>query len=216
MGRDNQGPPLPTTVMQLLALFSILCTISLALAQHSHGSSSGGGHNMITYFHFERGLDSVWFLEWVPSSVGAVVGTCVGVFLLGILERWISALRALIELHWRQKSVRSNPLVIPMLTLDRRICDDCPPAPSFIWNNDSARGILHAGQSAIGFALMLAVMLVDCHLTLYLLTCLQDLQCKYHNIDCSGARPGRSSIWQVSCQSSSTMKTCISRILSII
>jgi solute carrier family 31 (copper transporter), member 1 len=55
--------------------------------------------NMLTYLHFTPG-DNLWFLGWVPKSAGAMVGTCIGLFMLALVDRWLSAMRAVMELHW--------------------------------------------------------------------------------------------------------------------
>lgn len=55
---------------------------------------------MLPYLHFTRG-DTVWFFGWVPQSKGAMVGTCVGLFLLALVERWLATIRAIADRHWR-------------------------------------------------------------------------------------------------------------------
>lgn len=59
---------------------------------------------MLPYLHFTKG-DILWLTGWVPSSVGAMVGACIGLFLLAMCERWISALRAVMDVHWRLQYV---------------------------------------------------------------------------------------------------------------
>lgn len=89
-----------TTLM--LALFSL---ISYTLAQHNHGDmdtdgpmQTASGHGT-SYFHFVTG-DTLWFQGWVPKSKGAMIGACMGLFLLGIGERWVGSVRALGERAW--------------------------------------------------------------------------------------------------------------------
>ncbi len=55
---------------------------------------------MIPYFHFTPG-DVLLFLGWVPKSNGAMLGTCIGLFLLGILTRWFAAIRIGGERIWK-------------------------------------------------------------------------------------------------------------------
>ena len=57
---------------------------------------------MLPYLHFTPG-DMLWFLGWVPTSAGAMVGTCIGLFLLGMCERWIAACRAVMYAHWAKR-----------------------------------------------------------------------------------------------------------------
>lgn len=59
---------------------------------------------MKPYLHFTLG-DRLWFQGWVPQNAGAMVGACIGLFLLAIVERWIGACRSLMEAHWRKKYV---------------------------------------------------------------------------------------------------------------
>jgi solute carrier family 31 (copper transporter), member 1 len=66
------------------------------------GSMSLTQGNMLPYLHFTPG-DNLWFLGWVPSSAGAMVGACIGLFLLALVERWITACRAVMEVHWNRR-----------------------------------------------------------------------------------------------------------------
>lgn len=85
-----------------LAILSILP--SLALAQHVHGASEDGtgGVTMIPYVHFTPG-DALFFKDWVPKSSGAVGGACVGLFVLAILQRCVTAMRGVMDQHWKQR-----------------------------------------------------------------------------------------------------------------
>jgi len=146
---------------------------------------------MLPYLHFTRG-DNLWFLGWVPSSVGATVGACIGLFLLAVIERWVAACRSLMEAHWRNRtqlvytaklkaSHRSSTVLrdsqeslsesktskdedeLPMATTvlegskqPRRASKIAP----FVASQDITRGIIHAGQAALAYSFMLAVMYV--------------------------------------------------------
>lgn len=55
----------------------------------------------------------MWFLGWVPQSVGAMVGACIGLFLLSLLERWLAALRSVMEVHWDARWVLST-MILPL------------------------------------------------------------------------------------------------------
>lgn len=57
---------------------------------------------MLPYLHFTPG-DNLWFLGWVPTSTGAMVGTCIGLFLLSMVDRWIGACRGVMEMHWHNR-----------------------------------------------------------------------------------------------------------------
>ncbi|KAJ7281006.1 Ctr copper transporter family-domain-containing protein [Mycena rebaudengoi] len=125
--------------------------------------------SMINALHFGPvGADTLWFPGWVPQSAGAVAGACVGLFLLALVDRWLAACRAMMEVQWRaaaeraRKDVRAagdkgdddenNAKTKPKRPLLRL------RAPPFIPAHDIMRGALHALQAALGFAFMLAVM----------------------------------------------------------
>lgn len=93
----------------MLALL-LLCTAQLVLAHDNgmdmsmDGSMQLSAGQMLTYLHFTPG-DNLWFLGWVPTKSGAMVGACIGLFLLGVLDRWIAACRAVMEMHWAKRCV---------------------------------------------------------------------------------------------------------------
>ena len=60
--------------------------------------------NMLMYLHFTRG-DNLWFYGWAPRSAGAMAGTCIALFMLALVERWLSALKSCAEMHWHQRLV---------------------------------------------------------------------------------------------------------------
>ncbi|KAJ8519720.1 hypothetical protein ONZ45_g3346 [Pleurotus djamor] len=73
--------------------------------------------SMVPYLHFTPG-DILWFLGWVPKSTGAMVGTCIGLFLLALVERWIAAVRRVMEVHWRSSALRTAPIRLSEETAD--------------------------------------------------------------------------------------------------
>ena len=58
--------------------------------------------NMLSYLHFTPG-DTLWFQGWVPASSDTMVGACIGLFLLALVERWIASIRATMEIAWRKQ-----------------------------------------------------------------------------------------------------------------
>ncbi|KAL0948927.1 hypothetical protein HGRIS_009035 [Hohenbuehelia grisea] len=111
---------------------------------------------MIPYFHSSLG-EPLWFDAWTPESAGAMVGTCIGLFFLGVLSRWFAALRSMMELHWHQQAhlaLQNNVEKVESLTgmMSMRY------GPPFIPGHDIARGAFQVGQAALNFAFMLAVM----------------------------------------------------------
>lgn len=91
--------------------FAVVLAISSSALAHANdngmdmsmdGPMSLAVGNMFPYLHFTPG-DNLWFLGWVPRSAGAMVGACVGLFLLALVERWIAACRAVMEVHWSRR-----------------------------------------------------------------------------------------------------------------
>ncbi|KDR77916.1 hypothetical protein GALMADRAFT_65303 [Galerina marginata CBS 339.88] len=124
------------------------------------GAMALTGANMVPYLHFTPG-DTLWFLGWVPKSKGAMVGTCIGLFLLALVDRWLASIRATAENYWRRRSqiILTNKLnaspVKQSSTTKLYVPRHVPP---FILAHDVSRGVLHAGQATLGFAFMLVVM----------------------------------------------------------
>lgn len=103
--------------MSFLVFTSLICLFpSLAFAQDDGMDSMGGmegmdsmdgmgemvGGAMKMYLHFTPG-DSVLFGPWVPNTGRAVFGTCVGVFMLAVVDRWFSATAAVMTAYWNKK-----------------------------------------------------------------------------------------------------------------
>ncbi|QRW05030.1 copper transport protein CTR2 [Ceratobasidium sp. AG-Ba] len=163
----------------LYATAALAVLPSLVSAQHVHGgdANGAGGVMMIPYLHFTPG-DALFFQDWVPRSSGAIGGACVGLFVLAILQRCLSAMKGVMEQHWRH---RSNALVAARFVRlrDSRSSSDkaseeggcCAPEagtaqapasrptlPPFVTSHELARGAMQIIQSFFGYALMLAVM----------------------------------------------------------
>ncbi|KAF4590527.1 Copper transport protein [Pleurotus pulmonarius] len=116
-------------VLQPILLF-LSFSACLAGAQHANGmdmSMDGpmdlASGSMIPYIHFTPG-DVLLFLGWVPKSNGAMVGTCIGLFLLGILTRWFAAIRVGGERIWREEDATR--------LLDHKRDDDLARVPSAV------------------------------------------------------------------------------------
>ncbi|KAI0691825.1 CTR copper uptake transporter [Cytidiella melzeri] len=132
---------------------------------------------MLTYLHFTPG-DMLWFLGWVPRSTGAMIGTCIGLFLLSIVERWTACCSAVMQAHWAKRAqiLHSNQLNTKELPLSSsptfsadsikatsisavlRDAVTLRNGPPFIASHDILRGVIYAGRVALLYALMLAVM----------------------------------------------------------
>ncbi|KAJ7037150.1 CTR copper uptake transporter [Mycena alexandri] len=113
---------------------------------------------MMPMLHFTRG-DTLWFMGWVPQTAGAMAGACIGLFILTLIDRWLAAVRAMMELYWRETGLRlrqkSAADVDDKYGKIRRLRLRAPP---FIPAHDIMRGAMHALQAALGFAFMLAIM----------------------------------------------------------
>lgn len=97
-------------------ILSLAVAIALSAGALAHGASNGMDMSMdgamdltmgsmTMWMHFTPG-DTVLFYGWVPTSAGAMVGTCIGLFLLALIDRWIAASRAVMEAYWSKRSVR--------------------------------------------------------------------------------------------------------------
>lgn len=59
------------------------------------------------YLHTALG-DPVWFREWVPHSSSVLAGACIGLVVLGIIERWVAAARAMSSPLWIQRNAKEE------------------------------------------------------------------------------------------------------------
>jgi solute carrier family 31 (copper transporter), member 1 len=94
---------------RILSLVSLLILSTPTLAMNGMDMSMDGGMSlasgmMKTYFHFTPG-DILFFQGWVPSSTGSMVGACIGLFLLAIIDRWVAGCRGCMEAFWGRRLV---------------------------------------------------------------------------------------------------------------
>ncbi|TRM64699.1 Ctr copper transporter family-domain-containing protein [Schizophyllum amplum] len=137
---------------------------AIAVVAHSHGGDMEmdlpielASGTMTPYLHFTTSLgDILWFYGWVPrNGAGIMSAACLGLFLLGILERWLAMLRVLCEFGWSLPLPSKDVAKGQMPTTTAR---PTMPRSRFIPFIDLPRGLLQVMQSALTFALMLAVM----------------------------------------------------------
>ena len=112
----THGSPSPSIFGMAIPMSAILSALAISLflppvLAQDDGSDGMGmgmgdmeGGTMKTYLHFTPG-DSVLFGPWIPQTSRAVFGTCVGVFLLGMVDRWFSATMAVMSAYWSKKYV---------------------------------------------------------------------------------------------------------------
>jgi len=138
---------------------------------------------MVPWLHFSGG-DNLLFQSWHPVSKGAIAGASIGLFLFAIFERWLAAMRGVMEARWRRNALAlvSRPEEPPLLSASssetsQKIVDGENSSPEakdaslpskarnpqrtfapFIPAHDLSRGALHAVQALLGYTLMLSVM----------------------------------------------------------
>ncbi|KAL9710809.1 hypothetical protein Ac2012v2_006347, partial [Leucoagaricus gongylophorus] len=118
---------------------------------------------MLPYLHF-HGADTLWFQGWVLQTKGAIAGACIGLFLLGIFDRWFEAMRSVAEIYWKKRHIalanklnaqgKHNNLTLLGVLMFRTI-------PPFIPSHDVARGFFQGAQSLLSFSFMLAAMTLN-------------------------------------------------------
>jgi solute carrier family 31 (copper transporter), member 1 len=96
-------------LVHIWSAFLLIITSSTPVRTHENGmdmsmdgAMSLAEGQMLPYLHFTAG-DNLWFLGWVPKSAGAMIGTCIGLFLLALVDRWIAECRAMMEVHWSRR-----------------------------------------------------------------------------------------------------------------
>ena len=57
---------------------------------------------MVPWLHFTGG-DNLLFEAWSPSSPGTIAGACIGLVVFALLERWVNAMRGVLEARWRKR-----------------------------------------------------------------------------------------------------------------
>ncbi|KAF8342479.1 Ctr copper transporter family-domain-containing protein [Amanita rubescens] len=161
----------------LTVLLTILLPFVCAQGMSGMGMDTGFGSNsstmMTSFLHFTPLGDTLWFQGWAPKSPGAMVGACIGLFLLAIFDRWLAAGRAMAEMSWRESAQLA---AIARLDLSKESTNQKPGpadrspilralslrsgpyAPPFIPSQNLARGALHTVQTALLYVFMLAVM----------------------------------------------------------
>lgn len=102
-------PILMQPVSVLLALAALVSASDNGMDMSMDGAMSLAQGQMLPYLHFTTG-DMLWFLGWVPKSTGAMVGTCIGLFLLAIVERWIATCRVVMQAHWAKRCVSHDDM----------------------------------------------------------------------------------------------------------
>ncbi|RDB21867.1 hypothetical protein Hypma_011150 [Hypsizygus marmoreus] len=157
-----------------LSLSLLPLLLPLVHAQHAHSapSMSLAHSHMTAFLHFFTG-DTLWFQGWVANDGWTIFGACVGLFLMGVAERWVTAVRAGVELAFvRERNAneyvklsgdtkrdeekkdgekKKDTTLLQILTLSRGAE---PFVPAHAW----ARGVLQVAQSMFAILFMLVLM----------------------------------------------------------
>lgn len=111
----------PSSTMSMISSTMSMAATATASATHDMGdmdmssSSNSGMHMMMSMgtFHWTSSGDGIWLDSWVPSSEGAYIGACFGLFFFSILSRGLPALEAYF-MRWR--TMRDNKIEANVLT----------------------------------------------------------------------------------------------------
>ncbi|KAG6812829.1 hypothetical protein H0H92_016098 [Tricholoma furcatifolium] len=87
----------PSVSLLLITLPSLVLAADNGFDSSMDMPMSLASGSMLTYLHFTPG-DVLWFDGWVPGRGCTLFAACVGLFLLGLAERWATALRAGLDL----------------------------------------------------------------------------------------------------------------------
>lgn len=87
---------LPQTPLYGVSIFYLAYEMN-DMGMDMGSSSSSSSMTMLTFLHFFPIGDTIWFKGWAPASPGAVLGACIGFFLLAIVERLLSGLKGISE-----------------------------------------------------------------------------------------------------------------------
>ncbi|KAL1739458.1 Ctr copper transporter family-domain-containing protein [Schizophyllum fasciatum] len=129
-------------------------------SDNSSSSSMDMDMQMLPYLHFQGG-DFLLFKAWAPRSSGAIAGACIGLVVLAIVERLITAWRSRLEDSWAVRCLSADEDEkgkLPEATAATLPAPSPQIIPPFILSHDLSRGAMFALQSLLSYALMLAVM----------------------------------------------------------
>ncbi|KAJ7477518.1 hypothetical protein FB451DRAFT_972056, partial [Mycena latifolia] len=93
-------------------------------------------------------------------SKGTMAGACLGLFVLALVDRWIAAVRPMMEGNGAPPACKNTKGEEKDENgKGRRGGGMCLHAPTFVPADDVMRGVLHALQAVLGFAFMLAILI---------------------------------------------------------
>lgn len=107
----SHAPSRTMMILHLLAGQAFLTSLIAGALAHDNGMDMNMDQgmdvnmgNMLMYLHFKIG-DNLWIRGWAPRNAGAMAGACIGLFMLAMAERWLVAMRGLMEDHWYTRFV---------------------------------------------------------------------------------------------------------------
>jgi hypothetical protein len=124
-GHDMSGMSPSSTMSMISSTMSMVATATASATASSaddmsnmdmsSSSSDSGMHMMMSMgtFHWSSSGDGIWLDSWVPSSEGAYIGACFGLFFFAIISRSLPALEAYF-MKWR--TMRDNKIESNILT----------------------------------------------------------------------------------------------------
>ncbi|GAA5894077.1 hypothetical protein JCM6882_007978 [Rhodosporidiobolus microsporus] len=157
-GAHEEGPE--SAVAGMGALFSSSPTFpSLTFTPAPEHSTTE--HAMNTHFTTSLGTSTLWFAGWTPSTALSTFGACVGLFLLAVLSRALTALQAYLERRWTAL-LRQSSLPYEHGELDKvssiSVGSSASSAPPFRFAVELPRAVLFTVHAFVAYLLMLAVM----------------------------------------------------------
>lgn len=77
--------------------------VKFCIMDMSSGSTNSTMQTMmVPWLHFTGG-DNLFFKSIHPSSKGAIAGACIVLVVLALFERWVAAMRGVLEATWRRR-----------------------------------------------------------------------------------------------------------------
>jgi len=111
-------------------------------------------------FHTVVGMDMLWFASWMPSDAASTFGACVGLFFLAVFHRLaiafagVKGIRSTANETWATQNLNKLNKFDKQQPLPMRY-------PAFSLKMDLSMGLLEGLISFVGYALMLAVMVMN-------------------------------------------------------
>ena len=81
---------------------------------HTHGN-----HGMTPHLH-TSGSDYLFFESWRPASAGEILGSCIVLLIVSLLDRLISGLRGRLEVYWVSRYDAIQLVWVQVLNEDQR------------------------------------------------------------------------------------------------